>query len=76
LQAPVAFNLGARLDVAVDKDLSSGNPDFSGDFYGFDDADALIEGAQFVRLVHVSKISSSMLQVYQLNPHHSWHSHE
>ena len=76
LQTAIALDLGARFDVSVDKDLGTGEPDLSSNVYWSDYLDAFVKTAQFIRLVHVSEISSSMFQIYQLNPHRTWHSHE
>jgi hypothetical protein len=62
--------------MPVDKDLGTGEPDLSSNVYWSDYLDAFVKTAQFIRLVHVSEIRSSMFQIYQLNPHRTWHSRE
>jgi hypothetical protein len=62
--------------VAVDKYLSSGDPDVSGNAYGFDDAHAFVKRPHLRGLVHVSEVTFSMLKIYELDPHHTWHSRE
>jgi hypothetical protein len=70
LQTAIALDLGSRFDVSVDKDLIASQPNLCRR-YGcrFNQSYSLVDRIEILRLINVSEIALTALQVLQLNPH-------